>query len=604
MALKDGFGLYVPPWRRWRMSGPYERSEELTPRYQVIAPRADELPPSIRRAVLAEFDRRGPLQWLGDQKGDAPAWLEAITARLIRRNVNVAFDVHETTARAEQLAAISRRERTVPLIARVAAHLAVPMPEGRPDSTEKSIALRCQQPKVWRRVIEKHQTRDAENALREIGFVARRSQLYCSDLAFGWHRGKMRAQLEYLKSHAVESLEGEQLSLFDVHSRSVSNPAIRRTELMTRMSGFEDIAKKNGHVADFWTLTAPSEYHSMLESGGPNPSFGGHSVRDAQAWLAKMWARSRSKLKRLSILVYGFRIAEPHHDGTPHWHMVLFTTPGDQGTLRDVLRRYWLSDRGSEPGAAYHRVKFKAINYAQGSATGYIAKYIAKNIDGFEVGEDLEATTTIERGATVGGLAVAQSPSSSLMVPTPRERRADTPRDGHHHLEQSDTISTAQRVRAWASIHGIRQFQQIGGPPIGLYRELRRCRDAVNVVPIERARVPADAGDWGGYIEAVGGIEAGRQTNISLWTEITGECTQYDELRGPQIMGIRCGAALVATHLQTWRIVQVVAETGFSIEPRRTVIDTGPREERKPEFLDQSTGDFDLWPTLVAPAPL
>src|SRR5271170_1725456 len=173
---------------------------------------------------------------------------------------------------------------------------------------------------------------------------------------------------------------------------------------MTRMKGFEDIAKELGHVAEFVTLTTPSKFHSMLSDGTANPKYGGYSPREAQAWLAKMWARSRAKFKRKSILVYGFRIAEPHHDGTPHWHMVLFTLAHLVGDVRAVLTEHWLSDDGAERGAASHRIEFQTIDPTKGSATGYISKYVAKNIDGHEVGEDYEAQpAAIESGNGIGG---------------------------------------------------------------------------------------------------------------------------------------------------------------------------------------------------------
>src|SRR5271170_1835945 len=217
---------------------------------------------------------------------------------------------------------------------------------------------------------------------------------------------------------------------------------------MTRMKGFEDIAKELGHVAEFVTLTTPSKFHSMLSDGTANPKYGGYSPREAQAWLAKMWARSRAKFKRKSILVYGFRIAEPHHDGTPHWHMVLFTLAHLVGDVRAVLTEHWLSDDGAERGALSHRIEFQAIDPAKGSATGYISKYVAKNIDGHEVGEDFEANNT-GRGGYSGGSA--------------SEIRGDEPgqaNEGSDSLTPAsrDAVTTAARVRAWASLHGIRQF--------------------------------------------------------------------------------------------------------------------------------------------------
>lgn len=532
--------LYCDPGKRLYVTQ-FERGAELTHITELCAPKLYALPPFLISHMLAEFQRRQPLQWLGESTIHARDWLEGQVKKFVRRKLNVAFDIEETKLEAERLASISRREKTLPLIKRVISYVGLPMPKGNKKSTDATIANRCYEPKVWRRIIEVNNTRESENCLREVGFIERRSQLYCSDLALSWHRSKLRAQKSYLQSHQVVTPEGEQLNLWEVRERSVSNPALRRAELMTRMRGFEEVAKERGDVAEFVTLTCPSAFHSMLSSGGPNPEYAGFSVRESQAWLSKMWARSRSKFKRKSILVYGFRVAEPHHDGTPHWHMVLFCAPHQVEALRFVLRSHWLSEYAQERGGEAHRIEFKTIDPAQGSATGYISKYVAKNIDGFEVGEDFEANNGGSgddggSGSVVGGgeaEALAQAEKSSASV-------------------------TSARVRAWASLHGIRQFQQVGGPTVTLYREFRRCRDAVNVVPIERARSAADAGEWGGYIGALGGLENCRSGFFSLWTKVTGKKNGYDEERGPQIKGIKCiSGERIATHAKQWTIEKI-----------------------------------------------
>lgn len=70
------------------------------------------------------------------------------------------------------------------------------------------------------------------------------------------------------------------------------------------------------------------------------------------------------------------RVVEPHHDGTPHWHMMLFCKPGQRKAINEIMRRYALKEDGHEKGAAKQRFESRHLN--QGGAAGYIAKYIAK----------------------------------------------------------------------------------------------------------------------------------------------------------------------------------------------------------------------------------
>ena len=88
----------------------------------------------------------------------------------------------------------------------------------------------------------------------------------------------------------------------------------------------------------------------------------------------------RTAFKDNDLEVYGMRVVEPHHDGTPHWHMMLFCKPGQRKAINEIMRRYALKEDGHEKGAAKQRFESRHLN--QGGAAGYIAKYIAKNIDG------------------------------------------------------------------------------------------------------------------------------------------------------------------------------------------------------------------------------
>ncbi|MGH8258019.1 MAG: replication endonuclease, partial [Steroidobacteraceae bacterium] len=331
----------------------------------------------------------------------------------------------------------------------------------------------------WRRQLRKAWTRRAENAMREVGMVRRIVAPYASDVAVAHHAARLVRQTHWLRNcEAVNTDTGEALGLEDLAAGSVANPAIRRGELMVRARGFEELAAFHKHVGLFVTLTVPSRFHAELMYGGKNPAHQRETVRAAQQWLCRMWARARAKFKRLSILLYGIRVAEPHHDGTPHWHGLLFVRSDQAKAVRLILSALWLSDGGEEAGAREHRCKFETIDSTKGSAAGYLAKYVAKNIDGAgQIGSAIDEET----GGSVD--------------------------------------SSVNRVSAWASVHGIRQFQQIGGPAVTLYRELRRLREPQADADIERARLAADRGGYRDFVMAVGGIAAGRRANVRVERE-------------------------------------------------------------------------------------
>lgn len=328
----------------------------------------------------------------------------------------------------------------------------------------------------WRRKIRVAFGRRVEQSARALGIVRKGRDLYIS--ADGWRRWQERtgANAQTLADSVAVADDGTELSLVDIAAAGVSNPRIRRAELMTRMRGLEQTAEARGDVALFVTWTTPPELHASHASGDTGE--GRHvSPREGQAWLRKQWAKARAKLKRDEVFVYGLRVAEPHHDGTPHWHLLLFVPPGHLAALESTLTRYVL-DGDTRDKRRRYGYEHTIIDRSKGSATGYVAKYIAKSID-----------------------------AEGLDVATSRDAY------GRQTALDLDPGEAANRVRAWASQWGIRQFQFIGAPPVGPWRELRRlepiseyrmCR-APSLRHVERLRHAADSGDWSGYVDLMGG---------------------------------------------------------------------------------------------------
>lgn len=384
-----------------------------------------------------------------------------------------------------------------------------------------------------------------EHLMIATGYVSKVASPYCSDPCFREWVAQKKANFEFLQAMELEDQDtGERSSLLDKVMGSVSNPKIARHELMVRMRGFEDMANEMGLVGMFYTLTAPSRYHSThVQSGRRNDKYQHTSPRQTQKYLCKVWARVRAKWSREGIRTFGFRVAEPHHDGTPHWHLLLFLRPEEVEYATAIFRKHAMREDGQEPGAQEHRFTVKPIDEQFGSATGYIAKYISKNIDGYGMDGELD----LESGQPVRDMA--------------------------------------KRVRAWASRWNIRQFQQIGGAPVTTWRELRRLGDRELVLhpELEAARAAADAPDWPGYTNAQGGPFVARDClRVRLNYEFTENGNDYGDTVA-KITGVYCpytgSESVIFTRTTDYKIVpkrkpspvEILTLEGRAAAPRSSV---------------------------------
>jgi hypothetical protein len=387
-----------------------------------------------------------------------------------------------------------------------------------------AVAAKMSDKSWWTARLRQLRAQHHDTIARDIGFISKKCDSYAGYNTVKLHRDQQERNKTYLENTALENSKGERISLAEIAEHNLSNPVVRNAEFMVRLKGFEQVGALYGHKAQFITLTTPSRFHCTLSSGAQNPKFDGSTVADGQKWLKAQWSLIRAKLHRKGISPYGFRIVEPHHDGTPHWHMLLFTAPQHVKPLDRIIRHYMLSE--FERGSEKHRVKTELIDPEKGSAVGYIAKYVSKNLDGKHLDTDLDGKPAIE---------------------------------------------SAERITAWARTWNIRQFQQIGGPSVTVWRELRKLKPEVgHTAALANARTAADSGDWAAFVIAMGGIDCPRKDQLlapyreykELVDVRTGEIT-FDDLtphgakKTAPLKGLRMLDLVIITRSERWTPVPI-----------------------------------------------
>ncbi|HHV7358410.1 TPA: replication endonuclease [Morganella morganii] len=387
----------------------------------------------------------------------------------------------------------------------------------------------------WERQLWRLRCDWREDLFRASNQVHRKAHPYISQDGMKEFTEQRQRNSEFFRNHELEDEDGKRASLQAMVLGSVSNPTNRRYELMTRMQGVEFVAQERGDVGVFYTITCPSRYHATNHKGRMNDKWDHTRPPEAQRYLSKLWANIGSKLGRRGLRVYGFRVAEPHHDSTPHWHLLLFMRPEERKEITRIIHTYATKmDKEELVPDARARFNVKRMDPRKGSATAYIAKYISKNIDGYALDGEIDDETG------------------------------------------KPLKDTAKFATAWASRYRIRQYQPIGQPPVTVWRELRKLNNQLVSILMQNNQydpkkplladkamdnilAAADVGCWASFVDLMGGVLTPRENYvIGIRYEDKDEPNAYGEIV-ERIYGIYSRivgeASTVCTRSKKWKIV-------------------------------------------------
>jgi hypothetical protein len=193
---------------------------------------------------------------------------------------------------------------------------------------------------------------------------------------FAQVKEKLKFQKTFLTySFLKDRLNQKYIPLSELIISANHAPERYYAEIQNRVNTLETIAKERNLKPLFMTLTLPSEYHKhkITKSGKlvKNLKYNGVNPRESVKLLTKMFAKLRQdrSLKELKKeeRIY-FRVNEPHKDGTPHTHILMFIP----------------SDRIEKVKTAYKRLFDTKANDIQvvtndiKNSVAYVMKYVNK----------------------------------------------------------------------------------------------------------------------------------------------------------------------------------------------------------------------------------
>ncbi|MCF1163246.1 replication endonuclease [Yersinia pseudotuberculosis] len=388
--------------------------------------------------------------------------------------------------------------------------------------------LRCQ----WR-----------EEQLRAVMLVHKHASPYISAEALIQQREQWRRSAEFIRAHDLVNDAGFVMNMEDVVNASASNPHLRYIEMMTTCKGLENLAEMRGDKAMFYTITCPSKYHATLKSGKRNPKWSTKTVKESSDYLVNLFSGIRKKLSRLGLRWYGIRIAEPHHDGTVHWHLMCIMQKQDRAAVTQVMRDFAIREDRQELGRDIKpRFDVKPVLKSKGTITSYLTKYLGKNV----------------RGSNIKGKLDKKTGKPIISKETGQALGEDT-----------------ERAVAWASLHGVQQFRFFGIPSRQAYRELRllagqlqrqakpeqgKWKQVLANKAMDDVLAAADAGCMATYIIKQGGVLEPRSNHLIRTAYIESETpNDYGEL-GTKIYGVWAPSlgdeSRICTHADNWKMVR------------------------------------------------
>ncbi|WP_324780542.1 replication endonuclease [Thiobacillus sedimenti] len=389
-----------------------------------------------------------------------------------------------------------------------------------PGKTAKAKRARLQTPRWWRRTIRRIIMRAVENAHLLAGMVGRGRMKYASNHAVRVRQQNLARQDEWLKNTTAERVDAAtgEVICKPLPTREAATKA-KLAEFWAWCAGVQALAQADGLEMAMLTLTLEPSFHPAPAIG--KTSWDGTTPDLANREIGRRWAQIRASLAKQDITLSGFRAAEPHGDGCPHWHLFLIYRPDIRATvLAETLKVF--------PGKIALRIRDH-----QGEDHRCI------------FGDPEDALTGTWRPAlgnegTQAELAVINTAHASIAAYVTK-----------YVIKQSED----DRAGAWRSTWGIRGIQWFGiRSALTKWRELRRLSTAPPGELASSLWQAATTKDAAAFLRLLGGLAAGGGKTAPSQPLMAHTRTAYGE-DGARLVGYLLGGEPAITRPHEWKLM-------------------------------------------------
>ena len=252
------------------------------------------------------------------------------------------------------------------------------VPSRKGKSLKGDIARYCCN-RWWNRKLSVIHKRNFEHIAQFLGQVNKQRNIYLSEYALNKIQQKKKSRNTFLETLLAINEQGDQHELVDFVESSLSCATNKISELLMRMVGTAQYAENKAYDAHLVTFLCPIEMKSSFDYGEMNDEYIKNSTLEAHKYLMKSWKNTRSALDKKEKDYFGFRVVEPCHDGSPHWHLLIYTSPQKSKFILEFLKERM------EKGYKFKNKKLQCsvqLEPIPNNDVAKVIKYLTKGIEG------------------------------------------------------------------------------------------------------------------------------------------------------------------------------------------------------------------------------